>query len=174
MCSQTRNSCANTFHNRSRSKNLKPKKSRGRSISPPPPPLKASRVKSGLVSITPGCHSIKQKWKKYYNDKVLLRFYKCRILDSIYTNTAVWFIVISYTRYFQEKWLPKCSPRYLTRLICISLWPSICKQTVCFMAFWHGLQTIYFALLISHGETYFNTLLMSHSNADSLLLVKNK
>ena len=37
MCSQTRNSCAEAFDNRLRSKNLKPKKSRGG--------VKASRVK---------------------------------------------------------------------------------------------------------------------------------
>ena len=37
MCSQTRNSCAKAFDNRSRSKNLKPKKSRGGQFDPPPP-----------------------------------------------------------------------------------------------------------------------------------------
>ena len=42
MCSQTRNSCAKAFVNRSRSKNLKPKKSRGGQFDPPR--LKASRV----------------------------------------------------------------------------------------------------------------------------------
>ena len=45
MCSQTRNSCAKAFDNRSRSINLKPKNSRGGQFdTPPPPPLKASRV----------------------------------------------------------------------------------------------------------------------------------
>ena len=44
MCSQTRNSCAKASDNRSRSKNLKPKKSRGVNLTPPLP-LKASRVK---------------------------------------------------------------------------------------------------------------------------------
>ena len=43
MCSQTRNSCAKVFGNRSRRKNLKPKNSRGGQFDPPP--LKASRVK---------------------------------------------------------------------------------------------------------------------------------
>ena len=38
MCSQTRNSCAKAFGNRSRSKTLKPKKSRGGQFDPPPPP----------------------------------------------------------------------------------------------------------------------------------------
>ena len=44
MCSQTDNSCAKAFDNRSRSKNLKPKKSRGGGVNltcqfdPPPPP----------------------------------------------------------------------------------------------------------------------------------------
>ena len=47
MCSQTRNSSAKAFNNRSRNKNLKPKKSRGCQFDPPPPPpsLKASGVK---------------------------------------------------------------------------------------------------------------------------------
>ena len=36
MCSQTRNSCAKAFDNRSRSKNLKPKKLRGGQIVNPP------------------------------------------------------------------------------------------------------------------------------------------
>ena len=44
MCSQTRNSCAKAFDNRSRSKNLKPK-NRGGCQFDPLPPLKASRVK---------------------------------------------------------------------------------------------------------------------------------
>ena len=44
MCSQTRNSCAKAFDNRSRSKNLKPKNSRGGGVKSPP--LKASRVKA--------------------------------------------------------------------------------------------------------------------------------
>ena len=48
MCSQTRNSYAKAFDNQSRSKNLKPKKSRGQ-FDPPPPSLKASRVKSGIL-----------------------------------------------------------------------------------------------------------------------------
>ena len=43
MCSQIRNSCAKAFDNRSRSKNLKPKKSKGGGQFDPP--LKASRVK---------------------------------------------------------------------------------------------------------------------------------
>ena len=38
MCSQTRNSCAKAFDNRSRSKNLMPKKSRGGQFDSPPPP----------------------------------------------------------------------------------------------------------------------------------------
>ena len=38
MCSQTRNSCAKAFGNRSRSKNLKSKKSRGGQFDPPPSP----------------------------------------------------------------------------------------------------------------------------------------
>ena len=37
MCSQTRNSCATAFDNRSRSKILKPKKSRGCQFAPPSP-----------------------------------------------------------------------------------------------------------------------------------------
>ena len=43
MCSQTRNSCAKAFDNRPRSKNLKPKKSRGGGQ-----PLKASRVNTHI------------------------------------------------------------------------------------------------------------------------------
>ena len=43
MCSQTRNSCAKAFDNRSRSKNLKQKKSRWGQFDLPL--LKASRVK---------------------------------------------------------------------------------------------------------------------------------
>ena len=46
MCSQPRNSCAKAFDNRSRSKTLKPEKSReGGGVNLTPfPPLKASRV----------------------------------------------------------------------------------------------------------------------------------
>ena len=43
MCSQTRNSCAKAFDNRSRSKNLKPKKSSGEGVNLTCP-LKDSRV----------------------------------------------------------------------------------------------------------------------------------
>ena len=51
MCSQARNSCAKAFDNRSRIKNLKPKKSRGGvNLTPPPPPLlKATRVKKSFA-----------------------------------------------------------------------------------------------------------------------------
>ena len=49
MCLQTRNSCAKAFDNRSRSKNLKPKISRGGGGQFDPPPLKASRVKDIVV-----------------------------------------------------------------------------------------------------------------------------
>ena len=50
MCSQTRNNCAKAFDNQSRSKNLKPKKSRGwGQFDPPPPPLKASRVNGVML-----------------------------------------------------------------------------------------------------------------------------
>ena len=49
MCSQTRNSCAKAFDNRSRSKNLKPKKSRGGQFDPPP--LKASRVNQARACV---------------------------------------------------------------------------------------------------------------------------
>ena len=38
MCSQTRNSCAKAFDNQARSKNFKPKKSRGGQFDRPPPP----------------------------------------------------------------------------------------------------------------------------------------
>ena len=48
MCSQTRNSCVKAFDNRSRSKNLKPKKSRGGVNLTP---LKASRVNTFLTSL---------------------------------------------------------------------------------------------------------------------------
>ena len=47
MCSQTRNSCTKAFGNRSGSKNLKLKKSRGGQFDPPP--LKASRVKVAVA-----------------------------------------------------------------------------------------------------------------------------
>ena len=47
MCFQTRNSCAKAFNNRSRSKKLKPKKSRrGGGGQFDPNPFKASRVKN--------------------------------------------------------------------------------------------------------------------------------
>ena len=47
ICSQTRNSCAKAFDNRSKSKNLKPKKIEGGGVNLTPPPLlKASRVNS--------------------------------------------------------------------------------------------------------------------------------
>ena len=56
MCSQTRNSCAKPFDNRSRSKTLKPKKIEGGgSIWPPPPSLKASRVKNGKLRLLGKC-----------------------------------------------------------------------------------------------------------------------
>ena len=38
MCSQTRKGCAKAFDNRARSKNLKPKKSRGGGVNLTPPP----------------------------------------------------------------------------------------------------------------------------------------
>ena len=44
MCSQTRNSCAKAFNNRSRSKNLKPKNRGMGGGQFDPPPLEASRV----------------------------------------------------------------------------------------------------------------------------------
>ena len=49
MCSQTRNSCAKAFDNRSRGKHLKPKKSRGVNLTPPPPP---SRLLSKTDTVT--------------------------------------------------------------------------------------------------------------------------
>ena len=51
MCSETGNSCAKVFDNRSRSKNLKPKKSRGEGqFDSPPLPFNASRVKLSDLS----------------------------------------------------------------------------------------------------------------------------
>ena len=51
MCSQTRNSCAKAFDNRSRSKNLKSKKSRGGgNLTPPPPPSRLlGLIKCGWI-----------------------------------------------------------------------------------------------------------------------------
>ena len=52
MCSQTRNSCAKAFDNRSRSKNLKPKKSRGGAGQfNPPPSSRLPRVNKHAQSI---------------------------------------------------------------------------------------------------------------------------
>ena len=45
MCSQTRNSCAKAFDNQSRSKNLKPKNSRGGGQFDPPPPSRLIGLK---------------------------------------------------------------------------------------------------------------------------------
>ena len=49
MCSQTRNSCAKAFDNRLRSKNLKPKKSRGGGQFDPSPPWRLLGLKCNTV-----------------------------------------------------------------------------------------------------------------------------
>ena len=50
MCSQTRNSCAKAFDNRSRSKSLKPKKKReGVNLTPPPPPSRLLGLNRSLM-----------------------------------------------------------------------------------------------------------------------------
>ena len=64
MCQQTKNNCTKAFDNRSRSKNLKPKKSRGVNLTPPSP-SRLLRVKYDWL--TPSCEVINSsKWNTLY------------------------------------------------------------------------------------------------------------
>ena len=77
MCSQTRNSCAKAFDNRSRSKNLKPKKLTGGGQFDPPP-LKASRISEDSNFTTPHLtifiliNNVKQILKQGYRNRPFL------------------------------------------------------------------------------------------------------
>ena len=57
MCLQINNKCAKAFDNRSRSKNLKPKKSRGVNLTPPP----SSRL-LGLMYLFYHCSAVAEFW----------------------------------------------------------------------------------------------------------------
>ena len=58
MCSQTRNSCAKAFGNRSRSKNLKPKKLRGVNLTPPPSRLLGLSSHCFIIHLPGGGHCL--------------------------------------------------------------------------------------------------------------------
>ena len=62
MCSQTRNSCAKAFDNRSRGKNLKPKKSRGGVNLTPP----LSRLLGLSVGLVVGVKAFALVWGQVY------------------------------------------------------------------------------------------------------------
>ena len=80
MCSQTRNSCAKAFDNRSRSKNLKPKKSRrGVNLTPPPPPPPPSR----LLGLSWKYNTFKIAYRK------IVRYISARIRDLELLNPHV-------------------------------------------------------------------------------------